>query len=51
MTGIAHNIGGDLIAVYTDSNGANNFETIKQNATFNFAPQDIYAFRQTPENS
>ncbi|GEM_PF-4768080 len=29
MTGIAHNIGGDLIAVYTDSNGANNFETIK----------------------
>ena len=29
MTGIAHNIGGDLIAVYSDSNGANNFETIK----------------------
>lgn len=38
MTGVAHNIGGDLIAVYTDSNGANNFESLKQNATFDFAP-------------
>ncbi len=38
MTGVAHNIGGDLIAVYTDSNGANNFEPLKQNTTFDFAP-------------
>jgi len=38
MTGVAHNIGGDLIAVYTDSNGANNFEPLKQNATFDFTP-------------
>jgi hypothetical protein len=51
MTGVAQNIGGDLTAIYTDSNGANNFQTIKQNASFDFTPQDIYAFRQTADNS
>lgn len=48
MAGVAQDMGNNLRAIYTDSQGGNSFEVIQENSSFDFSPITILAFKNIP---